>query len=171
MRMIQATKTPWHHGSDENNDRAFFIYHDFTHRDEIIMHMPFKYEASRQGLLMSVGVVLLLAACSSVPVPTEQLTRAQTTIVDANTAGAGAMAPVELKAAQDKYDAAQKAVADHDNEKAKYLAEQAEVDAQVAAAKARDVKSQTAAAAVQADLRVLRTELNRASTNANKASN
>jgi hypothetical protein len=61
----------------------------------------------------------------------------------------------------EKMDAAERAMAEEENLKARQLAEQAQVDAQLAAATARSAKAQKAASALQEDNRVLRQEIER----------
>ncbi|MDO8412855.1 MAG: DUF4398 domain-containing protein [Gallionellaceae bacterium] len=115
----------------------------------------------RMGLLT--GVVLLSVSCASnkPPVPTEQMAVSRAAIAEAVSAGATEFAPVELGAAQDKLAAADKAVAAEDNGSAKWLAEQAQLDAQLAAKKARTAKAQKAAEALQESNQVLREEISR----------
>jgi hypothetical protein len=84
-------------------------------------------------------------------------------VTNAVDAGGVEFAPAEMKTAQDKMDRANLAMATKDYELAQSLAEQAQVDAQLATTRARSVKAQKAAWAVQEDSRVLREELNRKS--------
>ena len=78
-------------------------------------------------------------------------------------AGGNEFAPAEMRAAQDKMDRATQAMTAEEYEKAQLLAEQAQADAQVAAAKARSAKAQKAAVTMQEDSSVLRKELDRKS--------
>jgi hypothetical protein len=86
---------------------------------------------------------------------------ARVAVSDANRAGANELAPVQLKSAMDKMNAAEKEMAAENYALAQELAEQAEVDAKLAAATANSVKAQKAADAVQEDSRVLRKEIDR----------
>jgi hypothetical protein len=61
----------------------------------------------------------------------------------------------------DKMDAAERAMTAEDYVLARQLAEEAQVDAQLAAATARSAKAQKAAAALLQDNRVLRQEIDR----------
>jgi hypothetical protein len=79
----------------------------------------------------------------------------------ANSAGSNEYAPVMYKSAMDKLDAAERAMNGKDYFMARQLAEQAQVDAQLAAATARSSKAVKAAGALQEDNRVLRQEINR----------
>ena len=76
-------------------------------------------------------------------------------------AGVNEFAPVQLKSAIGKMDAAEQAMTVEAYALDKQLAEQAQVDAQLASPIARSVKAQQAASALLEDNRVLRQELNR----------
>jgi hypothetical protein len=83
-------------------------------------------------------------------------------VSNAADAGAGQYAPMELKSAQDKVAAANKALVAKDYALAQDLATQAHADAKLAQSKANSAKASAAADAVQDDVRVLREELRRA---------
>jgi hypothetical protein len=72
-----------------------------------------------------------------------------------------AQAPIELRRAVDKLAAARVALADGRNKDAQRLAEQADVDAQVAEMQAQRVRSVLAAQESEAAARALREELQR----------
>jgi hypothetical protein len=110
---------------------------------------------------MAVAAALLLGACATTPNPNGQLAVARAALNDARGADAAEYAPLQLKSAVEKIDAAERAVATKDPELARRLAEQAEVDARLAAAMARSAKTQRAADALQEDIRVLREEIER----------
>lgn len=109
------------------------------------------------AVLMAVGA----AACSTTPPPREQLAVSRQAIDDAQAAGAARHAPVELASARDKFEAAQRAANDEQNVQARMLAEQAEADAALAAARARSTQSKQAVAEVRESIRTLREELDR----------
>lgn len=112
-------------------------------------------------VLVASASVFLSGCAASPPAPTEQIAVSKATVVQASSAGASELAPAELQTAREKLDRASVAMASKDYEQARILAEQAQVDAQLAVTKARSVKAQKAAAAVQEDSRVLREEINR----------
>lgn len=116
------------------------------------------------SLLFPFCMLALLAGCASGTLPEAEIARSNAAVNDAVSAGATELAPMELKAAQDKLGIVQKAVSDKDFERARVFAEQAEADAKLAETKARSAKAQKAAAALQDDIRVLREEMNRAQT-------
>ena len=107
--------------------------------------------------------VVTITGCATVQPPTEQIAVSKLAISNANSAGGNEFAVAEMRAAQDKLDRANLAMKAEDYKNAKTLAEQAQVDAQLATAKARTGKAQKAAATVQEDSRVLRNELDRKS--------
>jgi septal ring factor EnvC (AmiA/AmiB activator) len=105
--------------------------------------------------------LLALSGCASTPVPTEQLAVSKTAVESATTAGGTEFAPLELKAARDKLEAANKAVAEKNNERAALLASEAQVDAKLAETKAESAKAQKAVAETQDNLRTMLQEVNR----------
>jgi Domain of unknown function (DUF4398) len=109
------------------------------------------------------AMILALAACASSPVPNEKIAVAQASVQRAEQSGAQELAPVELSAARDKLQRAEKASADHDAEPATMLAEQANVDAQLAEATAQEHRSQKADMELEASLQALREQANHTS--------
>ncbi|NOS88107.1 MAG: DUF4398 domain-containing protein [Methylococcaceae bacterium] len=105
-------------------------------------------------------VALLLNACSIAP-PTEQMAMSKMAVRNATSAGGTEYAPVALRSAMEKMDAAERAMTAQEYTQARHLAEQAQVDAQLAASTARTAKAQKAATALQEDNRVLRKEIDR----------
>lgn len=108
-----------------------------------------------------VASAALMAACASTPPPIVQMAVSRAAVSSASRTGANELAPIQLKSAMDKMDAAEKAMTAENFVLAQNLAEQAEVDAKLASATVRSVKAQKAADAVQEDGRVLRKEINR----------
>lgn len=115
--------------------------------------------------LRKIGLVLLatamIAGCASTPPPLEQMAVSRAAVANANSSGASDSAPIQLKSAMDKMTAAEKAMSEEKYDLARHLAEEAQVDAQLAASMARSAKAQKAAEAIQEDSRVLRKELDR----------
>jgi uncharacterized protein DUF4398 len=103
-------------------------------------------------------VIAAVAACASGPVPLEQLAVAKESVQRAEQAGATELAPVELSTARDKLQRAQQAAQNHQGQVATRLADQANVDAQLAEATAREHKSHQAEMELQASLQALRQE-------------
>lgn len=104
---------------------------------------------------------LFVASCASIPAPTEQMTISRAAVTEATNAGSSIYAPTQLKTAMEKMGGAEQALSEKNYEQARNLAEQAQVDAQLALAMARAAKAKKAAAALHEDNRVLREEMNR----------
>jgi hypothetical protein len=125
------------------------------------------------GLLaLSAALLAATAGCStSKPAAREQIASGQTSVeaaIGATTAASDLSVP-EMATAREKLAQAQAAQRAGDWEKARRLAEQADLDAQVARAKIAADKSQKAAAEIDASLATLREELNRQSIGASPA--
>lgn len=91
-----------------------------------------------------------LAACASdVPPPTAQLGASTQAVLTAERAGALQYAPVELQAARDKLAAADQAMRADERTRARHLAEQAQVDAELATVRSQRAVAQQAAGAVR----------------------
>lgn len=112
-------------------------------------------------LSLAAAATVLLAGCASTQAPTEQMALSKAAVNNAMSLGGNEFAPIELKSAMDKLDAAERAMAAKNYELAQQMAEQAEVDAKLASAIARSTKAQKAADALQEDIRVLRQEIDR----------
>lgn len=112
--------------------------------------------------LAALAFAAALAACSSIPVPSDQMAASKSAVESASTAPqVSQAAAAELNQAQDKYARAQKAMEAKDYLQARRLAEEAEVDARLAQAKAGAASSQQAAAELQAALTKLREDIAR----------
>lgn len=110
----------------------------------------------RNGILS--GIAFGIVACASAPPPIEKLTLARTSIERAEQAQAAQFAQVELNSARVKYAAAQAAADKHDVEVAARMADQADVDAQLAESTARAKQQEQLVAEMDASLRDLRNE-------------
>ncbi|TPQ24320.1 DUF4398 domain-containing protein [Methylomonas koyamae] len=110
---------------------------------------------------IGLATALFAAGCASIPAPTEQMAVSKAAVNSASSAGGNEYAPIPLRAAVQKLDAAERAMSQKDYLQARQLAEQAQVDAQLAAATARAAKAQKAARELQESNRVLREEIDR----------
>lgn len=110
---------------------------------------------------LAMAMATLIAGCASVPPPTEQLAVSKAALNSATSAGGNEYAPISLRSAVLKMDAAERAMTQQEYLQARQLAEQAQVDAQLAAATARAAKAQKAASELQESNRVLREEIDR----------
>lgn len=114
-----------------------------------------------RGIALVLGSALVLAACASTPPPNERMAVATAAVAHAAAAGGPEFAPVEMRMARDKLQRATVAMTGKDHATADTLAEQAQLDAQLAEAKAESAKARKAADAVSEGSRVLREELDR----------
>ncbi len=108
-------------------------------------------------------LLMPLAASARAPVSDKQMAVAEASVQHASNSNTSADAPRELQLAISKLAAAREAVARKDHKRALQLAEQAELDAQVAELRAQTVRSERAASETQEASRVLSEELTRKS--------
>ncbi|MBW8066297.1 MAG: DUF4398 domain-containing protein [Ferrovum sp.] len=108
-----------------------------------------------------VGAAILVAGCASTPPPTAQMAISKTAVSNASSAGGTEYAPLQIKSAKEKLDAAERAMVEKNYVLAKQLAEEAQVDAELAVAMARSNQAKKAADAVQEDSRALHQEIDR----------
>jgi septal ring factor EnvC (AmiA/AmiB activator) len=113
---------------------------------------------ARTAIVAAGFAAALLAACAATPPPNERLAVAKASVQRAEQSGAQDLAPVELSTARDKLQRAERAAADHESQPANLLAEQANVDAQLAEATAQEHRSHTAVVQLDASLQALRQE-------------
>ena len=125
------------------------------------MNTPTHSRWLRPGTAVLAATVLTLGACATTPVPTEQLAVTTAAVAHAVSAGGQELAPTEMGAARDKLVRAHLAVAAKDNGQALRLAQQAQVDAQLAESKAEAQKARKAEAELLEAARVLREEMAR----------
>jgi hypothetical protein len=111
--------------------------------------------------LLIASLALALGACASTPAPTEQVAVATAAVNSAAAAGGTEGAPLEMKAARDKLARANAAMVAKDYDIARALAQQSQVDAQLAQARTEAAKAQKAADETQDAARALREEMNR----------
>ena len=103
-----------------------------------------------------------LAACAGTPVAADKIAVAQASVQRAEQSGAPELAPVELATAKDKLNRAQQAAANRDGASANMLADQSNVDAQLAEATANQQRAHKAAMEFDASMQALRQEAMRA---------
>lgn len=109
--------------------------------------------------LAASSLLMVLAGCAGVPVPTEQVELTRNAVSRAVTADATQYAPAEMKAAQDKLYAVERALGERNFVAARTLAEQAEADANLAERKARAAKAQQQLRSAQQGIEVLKQEM------------
>lgn len=97
------------------------------------------------GVLLAAVLAIALAGCASQPVPVAELAVAEASVQRADTSNTRAAAPAELRTAIAKLASAQQAAARKEHILAGQLAEQADLDAQVAMLHAQRVRSERSA--------------------------
>jgi len=102
-----------------------------------------------------------IVACASAPMPTDKLAVAKSAVDRAEQAQAAQFAQVELTKARNKLAAAQSAADKKDADVAARMADQAEVDAQLAEYTARAKQQEQQVDQMEAGLRDLRNETQR----------
>jgi hypothetical protein len=116
-----------------------------------------KIEHRGRALAVGCGALLVaLAGCASAPLPNDHIAVAKASVSRAEQAGAPQLAPVELQTARDKLAQADKAAADGQRVPATELADQANIDAQIAEATANTQRSHKAAMEFDASMQALR---------------
>ena len=116
------------------------------------------------GIAACAATVVVLAACATTsPVPNEKIAVAKASVQRAEGSGAPELAPVEMAAARDKLNRAEQANAAKQLLPASELADQANVDAQLAEADAQQQRSHKAAMEFDASMQALRQESMRSS--------
>ena len=114
-----------------------------------------------KACLITSCIVVLAGCAAQTPIPETQVTLATQSITQAERSGAVEFAPVELQSARDKLSQAKLAMNKKENLKARRLADEAMVDANLAEAKARSAKSQKVVAELKESIRILQEEMNR----------
>lgn len=112
------------------------------------------------GQMAVVLLGLTLCACATNgALPSEKIRSAESGIDRARQYGAVAHAPLELKLAEDKVKAAKQALEKKEYDKARRLADEALVDAQIAEQKTQSAKSDAAVRELQKTVDTLRREI------------
>lgn len=115
----------------------------------------------RLGVPAAALAALLFAGCASQPAPTGQLRAAQQAIDDAGRAQAAEHAASELSEVRSKLASANAAVEEKEMERAARLADEARVDAELAAARTAAAKALAANDEIREGTRALVEELQR----------
>lgn len=110
---------------------------------------------------LAASLLITVSSFAGTPVSVEQMAVAEAAIQHANTSSTSENAPAELQIAIAKLASARQAVNSRDYDRAKQLAAEVEVDAQVAELRAQSARSRKAAQESQDAARVLREEINR----------
>lgn len=111
---------------------------------------------------LSVGTLVVaatLSACASAPIPDQQVSLSRDAVNRAVSAEATQYAPLEMQAAQDKMFLMERALGEKNYPQARILAEQIEVDANLAERKARAVKWRKQLTDARDGIQVLKQEM------------
>ncbi len=103
----------------------------------------------RRGFAWLTGAALLAAACASVPEPKGEIANADLALRKAEAVNAAELAPLDMRLAREKIQQARLDVQKENYVEARRLAEEAEVDALAAEAKARSARVQTSTQGVR----------------------
>jgi len=121
-----------------------------------------KYPGQSLALVTAMAGLLVLGGCASAPVaPTASLQAAEQAISSAEQARVADYASLELSRARDKLAAAKAAVQTEEMMLAKRLADESLVDAQLATAKAGEIKAKKVNVDMQESTSVLKQEMGR----------
>ena len=112
-------------------------------------------------LLLTAPMVLMLAACASSPPAAPVIETSAASVDAARSAGATELAAVEMNSARAKLDRARALSQSGNQREATRLAHEADVDAQLARARANTERSKRAVAELDASLQSLRDEISR----------
>ena len=109
-------------------------------------------------------LAIVLAGCGTkTPRPTSEIALAGSALKSAELSGARELAPIELRVAREKKDAADKAVAEKKYAKARYLTVEARADADLARAAADAEKTRLELRRAQDNIELLRTDVTQTS--------
>ncbi len=108
--------------------------------------------------------LVVLSGCATPVSSAPSIASGTTSIEAARSAGASELDAVDLNEARNKLEKARALAAAGDHQGAMRMAEQADVDAQLARARTGSERSRLAVAELEAGLQTLRDELNRAAT-------
>ena len=124
------------------------------------------YQNNHLTQALCAAALVALSACSSpqkAPAAAD-VAVSKNAVENAVSAGAADLAPAEINLAREKMMRANAALAAKDYALARDLATQAQADAKLAQSKANSAKAQAASNALDADVRALRDEVERANT-------
>lgn len=107
------------------------------------------------------AALLAIVACASAPMPLAELAVARAAVSHAAAAGGPEFAPAEMTMARDKMARAEVALQADRRDHARELAQQAQVDAQLAEARAEARKAERSATSLQEAARALNDEMAR----------
>ena len=114
------------------------------------------------GTTFTLGAALAVSGCAGTPPPVDDISTAEMALNRALEAEAEQHSPLPLRVAREKLDSAKQAMNDGEYEQARRLAEQAQVEAQLAEAQARSQVARKQAQEIQTTIDTLRQEAGKA---------
>jgi len=114
---------------------------------------------SKYRLLAGAMLLALMTACATTPPDPSILDNARNAIAQAEAAECEKYAPIELRYAQERFQAAGQALENERPDEARRLAEQAEIEAQLALARTRAALARAELQRKQEDLEQVRADL------------
>lgn len=114
---------------------------------------------TRFQLILSLTAAALMAGCASMPPDYSLLDNARSAIEQATDAGASEYSPLELRFASEKLEAAELALSDDQGDLARRLADESEIEAQLALARTQAALTRAELADHQRALDELKTDL------------
>ncbi len=112
-------------------------------------------------VVLYLGIGLALTSCASTKPPLQELAQTEAVINQADQVGAEEYAPLEIRQARKKLQRARELEAEEKYDEAKRIAVRAEVDAELAEAKALSEKAQNAVHQLRESIRILKEEIER----------
>lgn len=118
-------------------------------------------QATMNHIRITVGILigLVMAGCATIPPDPALLNNARTAITQAEDAGANEYAPLELRFARERLEQAERSMTDGDAEQIRRLADEAEIEAQLALARTHAALTRADLAQRQRQLEQLKTDL------------
>lgn len=116
---------------------------------------------SNVKLILYLGITLVLVSCASTKPSMQELAQTEAVINQADQVGAEEYAPLEIRESRKKLQQARELEAEEKYDKAQRLAIRAEVDAELAQAKALSEKAQNAVQQLRDSIRLLKEEIER----------
>lgn len=113
------------------------------------------------SFFLYLGMVFVLASCASTRPPMQELAQTEAVINQADQVGAEEYAPLEIREARKKLQQARELESEEKYEEARRMALRAEVDAELAEAKALSEKAQNAVQQLRESIRLLKEEIER----------
>lgn len=116
---------------------------------------------TRYRIVLASLLFVLVSACASTKPPTDQVARSEAAINQAEQVGARNYAPLEIREARKKLEQAKELIEQKNYARASRLADQAEVDAELAETKTLSEKAQKAVRELGESIKILKEEIAR----------